>query len=432
MPRKGVVVPDDPPSESNWIWGNHRGGGGAPLKDMDGTVVTNLRKVIPHKKLPRINLKLTIEFLFFLGQVIKGAVEVDHHSPVERKSYDRRYENEQRDDYDRDYRDRENRGRFSHRDDRDQRDQGAASGSPKKFMSALRDMNSDPSERNMQKRKELEYQAALRDQIEENKRKKESEKKELEKTKQKEYDEYLRSQGRAPQQPSNARRSGEKNDPYEDEDRFGGSRKEAGKDVRRRDDDFEREHGRNGNDDVRDRERERARGRNSRRDFDSDDGDDSSFRRKGPAVINLEGRRGGRDDGDDWTAKDRRGGGGGAGGAPPRLSLERRVSPIAADHERGRGGRAPDKNEREVGREGRGDRRVAGDKEDREGRGGGGGSQERWVSKMEYDQLTALCDKLMTQQERLQDEIDSQARVISVSSCHPFGDSLCDSFLDSL
>jgi hypothetical protein len=32
--------------EDNWIWGNNRGGGGAPLKDVGGTPVANLRSVM--------------------------------------------------------------------------------------------------------------------------------------------------------------------------------------------------------------------------------------------------------------------------------------------------------------------------------------------------------------------------------------------------
>lgn len=32
--------------EEAWIWGNNRGGGGAPLKDVGGTPVANLRSVI--------------------------------------------------------------------------------------------------------------------------------------------------------------------------------------------------------------------------------------------------------------------------------------------------------------------------------------------------------------------------------------------------
>jgi len=36
--------------EEGWIWGNHRGGGGAPLKDEHGNNITDLKKVINSPK----------------------------------------------------------------------------------------------------------------------------------------------------------------------------------------------------------------------------------------------------------------------------------------------------------------------------------------------------------------------------------------------
>jgi hypothetical protein len=44
MRRKQQVV--DNTEDDGWVWGNHRGGGGAPLKDYDGNNVTNLKKVL--------------------------------------------------------------------------------------------------------------------------------------------------------------------------------------------------------------------------------------------------------------------------------------------------------------------------------------------------------------------------------------------------
>ena len=38
--------PVDISTEEEWIWGNNRGGGGAPLKDIGGTPVPNLRNVL--------------------------------------------------------------------------------------------------------------------------------------------------------------------------------------------------------------------------------------------------------------------------------------------------------------------------------------------------------------------------------------------------
>lgn len=43
MPRRVV---ETPPAESDWIWGSGRGGGGAPLRDPSGHTVANLRAVV--------------------------------------------------------------------------------------------------------------------------------------------------------------------------------------------------------------------------------------------------------------------------------------------------------------------------------------------------------------------------------------------------
>ena len=44
MSRRRREEPQD--EEDGWIWGNNRGGGGAPLRDPSGNAVTNLKKVI--------------------------------------------------------------------------------------------------------------------------------------------------------------------------------------------------------------------------------------------------------------------------------------------------------------------------------------------------------------------------------------------------
>jgi hypothetical protein len=55
-------------------------------------------------------------------------------------------------------------------------------------------------------------------------------------------------------------------------------------------------------------------------------------------------------------------------------------------------------------------------------RGGGGrGGRPAEVSPEEYDELSKLCDKLLTQQEQLQSEIRQQAHLIKVSCCLSFG-----------
>jgi hypothetical protein len=87
-PKPVEVVSDEP-----WIWGNNRGGGGAPLKLADGTPVANLR------------------------DVMKGNVQPDHsptRSPVKAA---RNFRDEIDDDnrYDGRYNNR-NGGKFNNRD----------------------------------------------------------------------------------------------------------------------------------------------------------------------------------------------------------------------------------------------------------------------------------------------------------------------------
>ena len=172
--------------DGDWFWGKSRGGGGAPLRDNKGSVVTNLR-LVHH-----------------------GSVEVDHTpSPTKgggRGDYDD-------DDYDgnggynrhgvpgleRHYADEGGGGR--------RRGGGggggggggsnhaspSAKGGQKKFMSALAELVSseDPRDRAEKHQRDLGYQAMLKEQIEEKRRKKETEEEKEEETKRKELEEYL-------------------------------------------------------------------------------------------------------------------------------------------------------------------------------------------------------------------------------------------------
>ena len=189
MPRRGVNVAEQQSGgDSDWIWGNHRGGGGgkslvdimnenkeqkyrhnekrcqipAPLKSLDGSVVTVSTEYF--QQIRTISFVAVSSFLLLfqnLRQVIKGAVEVDSHSPSQHRKLNSSYQDD-------DYSER-NRGRHAIEDvgrrwdrdghgdrdrerDRDRNfdrdpgrvqrnrydedDQGSAS--PKKFMSALR------------------------------------------------------------------------------------------------------------------------------------------------------------------------------------------------------------------------------------------------------------------------------------------------------
>jgi len=49
MPRGGIRA-STPPTDDGWIWGNTRGGGGAPLKDPTGQTVADLRAVVRGEK----------------------------------------------------------------------------------------------------------------------------------------------------------------------------------------------------------------------------------------------------------------------------------------------------------------------------------------------------------------------------------------------
>ena len=92
----------------------------------------------------------------------------------------------------------------------------------------------------------------------------------------------------------------------------------------------------------------------------------------------------------------------------------RKAESLETDHGNGqdmRGRRAGDDigrgiHEQEQGKK-NGGRQQRGQRQDKEG---------RWVSEAEYEELTALCDRLMSQQDKLQGEIQLQAGLIKVSN----------------
>lgn len=107
-----------------------------------------------------------------------------------------------------------------------------------------------------------------------------------------------------------------------------------------------------------------------------------------------------------------------------------RVSGNDSDYDDDRGGRrsvdldgdSGDERDRRRGdrdsdRGGRGGDTGRVDKRGKQGQGRGHQDKEgRWVSEQEYEELTALCDRLMSQQDRLQDEIQHQAGLIKVTA----------------
>lgn len=142
--RKGNL--DEGQQEESWIWGNNRGGGGAPLRDPKGNPITDLKGVI---KAPASH-----------GS---NGYDSDNNGYYQ-DNYDRRDRNRAK-DFDRDYDNVKskkgpnldmNNIRGNYRDQNDFRDpkrnyneQSNASpqGSPKKFMSALQDMYSSNTDR---------------------------------------------------------------------------------------------------------------------------------------------------------------------------------------------------------------------------------------------------------------------------------------------
>lgn len=145
--KSSFTDPDNSNGEEGWIWGNSRGGGGAPLRDASGNTVTNLKQIVnvqeghqsrrdysppmydsPKKKGPRNNVP-----------------------PLRRNDYDD-------DDYYEEPRGRRGGGgpdyggnnrRIPGLDDpyREPAAHGSVSpqGSPKKFMSAIQEMNNSSS-----------------------------------------------------------------------------------------------------------------------------------------------------------------------------------------------------------------------------------------------------------------------------------------------
>jgi hypothetical protein len=223
-----------------WFWGNTRGGCGAPLRDGEGNVITNLKAVVkgesPNGKPPR---RRNDEYDYDAsdrdrrggapagraGGVTGGAAKGGRGG----RAAARRPVNDEYDDYD-DYDDdnnsssNRNRNKARIPDHRTSEDQHSASnGSPKKFMGALQEMNSSLStdERTDKQRRALEYQEQLRKQIEEKNRQKEIEKRKEDLEKRREYEEFMNGNGRPSPQKGVPKRVVARDDSDNDnDDRF--------------------------------------------------------------------------------------------------------------------------------------------------------------------------------------------------------------------
>eukprot|EP01032_Pedospumella_encystans_P009146 gene9146-10795_t len=261
--KKSTFDESDLPTD-NWIWGNTRGGGGAPLKDVQGNDVANLKKVltgtieVDHSPSPNGKARRN-------NQAFRDTEYDDRDGGYNNKQNSRNppanapnrngnnrnrqggYDSNNVDEYDR--RGGRNDRNHNQRNNNDQRNNnnnkprynpysdeaperiipglndhhspvhhpnnnhrnpnnmqnGPNSpryvdnnngASPKKFMGALRELTGGSnSERDAKQRKQAEYQEMLRQQIEDNNRKKEKEKREKDEVKRKELAEFMSTQG---------------------------------------------------------------------------------------------------------------------------------------------------------------------------------------------------------------------------------------------
>lgn len=137
--KSSFIEQADNNGDDGWIWGNSRGGGGAPVRDAAGNTVTNLKPIV-HSQDPRSNQRDYSPPLYESPKKNRKSVPALRRNDYEEDEY---YE--------------EPRGRRGAPDGPapgrripglDDPYRGAAAqsnvspqGSPKKFMSAIQDMN---------------------------------------------------------------------------------------------------------------------------------------------------------------------------------------------------------------------------------------------------------------------------------------------------
>lgn len=261
-------------------------------------------------------------------------------------------------------------------------------------------------------RKEQDYQNALRQQIEENKRRKEEDKRKEDDMKRREYEEFMRGRGMPVNQPANTgNRATFRDDNDDNSDRNARNRNGGGggkkKGIPGLDFDAEDDIGPDNRYDLPPKKNVRQQqggiGRRGYEDEDDDQPDRSGAKRnvKGN-VPPLAPRRGVARDEDYDEHPARRGGVpllGGLGGAASRKT--------------NKGGY--------VDEDGYNSADYGSDYGPNPPRQGGGNSKHRaktadgeedFVRVEQYDELSQLCDKLLAQQEALQSEIEQQASLI--------------------
>ncbi len=409
--------------DDGWIWGSSRGGGGAPLKDRSGKAITNLKLVIQGDVEPDHSPSHSPNKDPFAlqgtgggrgGRGGGGGMDFDEYDDEPRGQYRRSNGRTPRGGYDDDYNDmpRNNRGEKPRRlrfqddggDDNEQDiygsggnrrggrrnaprrnndyddyheprtsrrnsmnrsspnrhtspiDRGSPNGQGKPVGQAIREMYKSelPEHREMRTKKELSYQNELKAQIEEKQRKKDMEQLKLDQLKQKELEEYLtvHYKGSVPSHVSSKVRK---------------QRQE-----------------------LQDREKKLNR---------LSDYDDNDF---GSSFTSSSG---GGDKGKSLVLDDVVGSGGGRGARPGRR-VPRDYSP---EDDRDRAFDDPPIAPRRSSARSPGIRRAPRDDEDDDASMPSSARDKnfhkKWVPQSEYDELSALCDNLLRQQDELQSEL---------------------------
>lgn len=218
-----VQQPDD-----EWVWGNHRGGGGAPVRDTNGNNVSNLKGIVPnhdqresgrgrrdwspelqetkpkpkggrrfHEEVRDDQEEDTFEDIALPRRQQQGGRQlppaIQPRAVPKLGSRGSGYQNEEEELIIPGLNNRMNASTNSnHHNSR--MNSISPGNSPKKFMSAIQEMNSSITnqEKQAKNKRELEYQAALRKQIEEKQRQKNEEKRKDDEIKRREYEEFMR------------------------------------------------------------------------------------------------------------------------------------------------------------------------------------------------------------------------------------------------
>lgn len=328
--RRGINTPDN--GGGDWIWGNNRGGCGAPLKDVNGDTITNLKQVVKERNSPQKNQSPEMRRL------------------SKREQFRARMEEQDDDDY------------YDEPPPKFVQQPANIPGliSPKKFMGALSEMNANQQEKEMKMAKERQYKDLLRRQIEENRIKKEAEKKQLEDQKKRELEEAMMAAGQITKPRSNRNRNDQNPTQYTpkstDLPPKGGQNYPRGERENYSDDDLDHNN-------RRQQQRRRA-------DYDDDDEynnyNGSPTKQRKPRGNNR--RTSFEDEG---------------GGHSDRSEVE-------VEKRNRRGGLEGQNKNGQV-------RRT---------------SKDSFVSAVEYDELSSLCDRLLQQQDQLQSEIQKQSEII--------------------